>query len=85
MNYPDDNYDNVHEAIIDELRVEYEQWVAIEQRETEQDKKDIARTVQRRLTNRANKIRICQPHHKQTTLKNETQSSQEPTKPDATL
>lgn len=55
MNYPEDQYDNVHEAIADELRPEWMHWKAVLARQTESDKKNICRQKIKRLERIANK------------------------------
>lgn len=55
MNYPEDNYDNVHEAIADELRPEWMKWKAVLARQTESEKKQICRKNITRLERIANK------------------------------
>lgn len=54
-NYPEDQYDNVHESIADELRPELLTWNERLAEQTESDKKELCRKNIKRLERIANK------------------------------
>lgn len=55
--YREENYDEVHGQILDNMREEHEKWDDIKNESPYSDQKDIARGVMERITKRAHKIR----------------------------
>ena len=56
MNYPEDNYDQVHDQIVDNLRQDYERWVEVEkENKDDANKRELARSKQRKLIKIASK------------------------------
>ena len=55
MNYPEDDYDNIHQTIADELRPEWMVWKIRKEEQTELEKKEICRKKMEKLSKLANK------------------------------
>ena len=57
MNYPEDNYDNVHDNLIDMWRDDYERWLEVEQANRgDSHKCGIAQIKQNQIIIRAKKL-----------------------------
>lgn len=54
--YPDDNYEQVHGQIIDELRPEYEDWKELLPKHKDTHKREIIRSVMARLERRVKNL-----------------------------
>jgi len=57
MNYPDDNYDQVHGQILDAKREDYELWMNISHNQEDQHNKETAFNKAKRIEKSAHNIR----------------------------